>query len=135
MVTIECRVISHIGNGEFGSVAKAYWKHKSGEVVEVAVKSVPLLEYSNNSEDRVRLLQEAVMMGQFRHPNVVQLHGIATAGTSVSYIGDTYAAVRVCLLSSLTHHMVQWLGPLFVIASNRCVFDESSGKRPRFSHM
>lgn len=78
------RIISHIGNGEFGSVAKAYWKKKSG-VVEVAVKSVPLsAEKHDESEERRKLLQEAVMMGQFRHPNVVQLHGIATAGTSVS---------------------------------------------------
>ena len=83
MIQFGCRVISHIGNGEFGSVAKAYWKRKSGQV-EVAVKSVPLLENCSNSEERVKLLQEAVMMGQFRHPNVVQLHGIATAGTSVS---------------------------------------------------
>ena len=76
------RVISHIGNGEFGSVARAYWKRRSG-VVEVAVKSMPA-EHTD-TEDRVKLLQEAAMMGQFRHPNVVQLHGIVTDGTSVSY--------------------------------------------------
>lgn len=89
-----CRVISHIGNGEFGSVAKAYWKRKSGEV-EVAVKSVPVLEHCNNSDERVKLLQEAVMMGQFRHPNVVQLLGIATAGTSVSLLQ------RVCSIDAV----------------------------------
>ena len=76
-------MISHIGNGEFGSVAKAYWKKKSGEI-KVAVKSVPPSEQSDSSEERIKLLQEAVMMGQFRHPNVVRLHGIVTAGTSVS---------------------------------------------------
>ena len=65
-------------------MAKAYWRRE----VEVAVKSVPLSEHSNShSEERIKLLQEAVMMGQFRHPNVVQLHGIATAGTSVSLRG------------------------------------------------
>lgn len=74
-------MISHIGTGEFGSVAKAYWKKKDREV-NVAVKSVPVGH--TDSEERVKLLQEAAMMGQFRHPNVVQLHGIVTAGTSVS---------------------------------------------------
>ena len=73
-------MIGHIGNGEFGSVAKAYWKNKSVEI-EVAVKSIP--SGHTDLEERVKLLQEAVMMVQFRHPNVVQLHGIVTAGTSV----------------------------------------------------
>ena len=62
-------------------MAKAYWKRQSG-VLEVAVKSMSA-EHTD-TEDRIKLLQEAVMMGQFRHPNVVQLHGIATAGTAVS---------------------------------------------------
>lgn len=58
-------------------MAKAYWKNE----IEVAVKSMPP---DTDIEERVKLLQEAAMMGQFRHPNVVQLHGIVTAGTSVS---------------------------------------------------
>ena len=47
----------------------------------MAVKSV---SPDADIEERVKLLQEAAMMGQFRHPNVVQLHGIVTTGTSVS---------------------------------------------------
>ena len=48
----------------------------------MAVKSVPA---DSSSAARVKLLQEAAMMGQFRHPNVVQMHGIVvTSGTPVS---------------------------------------------------
>lgn len=77
------RIISHIGTGEFASVAKACWNKESSQV-EVAVKSMPP---NTDIEDRVKLLKEAAMMGQFRHPNVVQLHGIVTSGTSVSLWG------------------------------------------------
>ena len=65
-------------------MAKAYWKTKSREI-EVAIKGTP--RGKTDVEDRVKLLQEAAMMGQFRHPNVVLLHGIVTSGTSVSLCG------------------------------------------------
>lgn len=75
-----CRMINHLGTGEFGSVAKAYWRNKSGHK-EVAVKSVPP---NASSTERVKLLQEAAMMGQFQHPNVAKLQGIVTNGMPVS---------------------------------------------------
>ena len=34
--------------------------------------------------EKIRFLQEAVIMGQFVHPNIVQLHGIVTHGGPVS---------------------------------------------------
>lgn len=77
------RIIGHIGTGEFASVAKACWNKESSQF-EVAIKSMPP---DTDIEDRVKLLKEAAMMGQFRHPNVVQLHGIVTSGTSVSLWG------------------------------------------------
>ena len=94
-------------------MAKAYWKKKNREM-DVAVKSIPTGH--NDSEDRVKLLQEAVMMGQFRHPNVVQLHGIVTAGTSVSLRRHTCSGATV----SLRCHMLQWLSLLFVFVTSIC---------------
>ena len=39
----------------------------------------------NGSEmDKVKFLQEAAIMGQFLHPNVVKLHGVVTVGQPVS---------------------------------------------------
>ena len=54
----------------------------SGEV-EVAVKT---LKEGSGEEDRVKFLQEAAIMGQFRHPNVVEMYGVVTEGEPVSLL-------------------------------------------------
>ncbi len=38
--------------------------------------AVKTLKEGSGEEDRVKFLQEATIMGQFKHPNVVKLHGI-----------------------------------------------------------
>ena len=52
-------------------------------IYEVAVKSlvqgVPQLEV-------VKLLKEAAIMGQFSHPNVIQLHGVVAQHDQVGLI-------------------------------------------------
>ena len=60
--------------GEDGEVVE-------GESVEVAVKVV---KREAEEVQRVKLLQEAAIMGQFAHPNVVRLHGVVTMGDPVS---------------------------------------------------
>ena len=47
----------------------------------VAVKS--LKEMASES-DKIWFLQEAAIMGQFWHPNVISLHGVVTVGEPVS---------------------------------------------------
>ena len=48
--------------------------------MDVAIKT---LRPSANETDRVKFLQEAAINGQFRHPNIVQLHGVVTVGEPV----------------------------------------------------
>ncbi len=48
--------------------------------MEVAIK----INQSKDKEDKVKFLQEAAIMGQFRHPNVVKLYGVVTVGEPVS---------------------------------------------------
>ena len=56
------------------------WR-QSGEVTKVAVKTmIP----QSPDEDKLKFLQEAAIMGQFLHPNVVKLHGVVTMGDPVS---------------------------------------------------
>ena len=45
-----------------------------GEEREVAVKS---LADGSTEEKRIQFLQEAATMGQFKHPNVITLHGVS----------------------------------------------------------
>jgi len=50
-------------------------------MLEVAVKT---LHTDASQLDKVKLLQEAAIMGQFRHPNVVRLLGVVSEGDAVS---------------------------------------------------
>lgn len=74
------RITEHLGSGQFGTVNKGLWHSPMGSL-EIAVK---MLQSTATEEGRVKFLQEAAIMGQFRHPNVVKLHGVVTVGKPVS---------------------------------------------------
>ena len=74
------RTKERLGSGQFGNVDKGIWKGTKG-TLDVAVKS---LTQDAKQKDKVRFLQEAAIMGQFKHPNITHLHGIVTQGEPVS---------------------------------------------------
>lgn len=74
------RILEVLGSGQFGEVQKGVMKTPKGEV-EVAVKTLVAV---NKSVSRLKLLQEAAIMGQFIHPNVVKLVGVTTKRGEVS---------------------------------------------------
>jgi serine/threonine protein kinase len=51
--------------------------------MDVAVKT---LKRGSAREDRVKFLQEAAIMGQFKHSNVVEMYGVVTQGEPVSSV-------------------------------------------------
>ena len=69
-----------LGEGEFGDVYRGEWQSPTGRV-EVAVK---VSKDSLEPDERVKLLQEAAVMGQFLHSRVVRLFGVVTLGEPVS---------------------------------------------------
>ena len=77
-----CRLTNQLGSGQFGVVYKGVWNSPYGGDMEVAVKT---LKEGSGEEDRVKFLQEAAIMGQFKHPNVVTLYGVVSKGEPVSY--------------------------------------------------
>ena len=77
-----CRITSHLGSGQFGTVNKGIWQSPMG-AMDVAVKQ---LQPGASEEEKIKFLQEAAINGQFRHPNVVQLMGVVTVGEPVSKI-------------------------------------------------
>ena len=81
-----------LGSGQFGMVYKGVLQSASGEV-EVAVKT---LKEGSRKEDRVKFLQEAAIMGQFKHPNVVTMYGVVTDGEPVRF--NTIVTVCYCKL-------------------------------------
>ena len=74
------RLLEKLGSGQFGQVYKGLWKFP-GCTMEIAVKT---LKPNTTEEDRVKFLQEAAIMGQFSHPNIVKLYGVVTMGEPVS---------------------------------------------------
>ena len=52
------------------------WTSQGTRPVDVAIKSLN----KTTEEDKVKFLQEAATMAQFRHSNVVQLYGVVIGG-------------------------------------------------------
>ena len=84
------RITGVLGEGQFGSVSKGIWREETGYILEVAIKS---LKPNSEERDKVKFLQEAAIMAQFRHPNVVTLYGVVSSRGRVSLI----ASWEICL--------------------------------------
>ena len=79
------RIEGHLDSGQFGSVeqpCQGTWRNGIRNV-PVAIK---LLKAGASGTDKVKFLQEATIMGQFRHPNVVTLYGVVSKTEPVSKI-------------------------------------------------
>ena len=74
------RVCEELGSGQFGVVNRGVWSMGDQER-EVAVKS---MADSSSEDQRIQFLQEAVIMGQFKHPNVITLYGVIKRNGPVS---------------------------------------------------
>ena len=70
---------SQLGAGQFGEVYKGELQTPHGPV-DVAVK---LVKKGAPQEERVKLLQEAAILGQFRHKHIVRLVGVVIRGKQV----------------------------------------------------
>ena len=73
-----CRLCEVLGSGEFGTVHRGVWSpHETGGQVvkeEVAVKTI---DRGVEDTEKVKFLQEAAIMAQFKHCNIVRIRGIA----------------------------------------------------------
>ena len=91
------RTTTKLGSGQFGCVNKGVWHSPEGPV-DVAIKT---LKDESPDEELIKFLQEAAIMGQFHHPNIVKLHGVVIVGEPVSLIGvnlcTEYMFIQFCL--------------------------------------
>ena len=75
-----------LGSGQFGVV---HHGKLTGTGERVAMKSITeevneASELSNEElKKEVTLLQEAATMGQFKHPNIIKIHGVHTSSQPV----------------------------------------------------
>ena len=63
-----------LGSGQFGGVQTGIWNGSKGRC-EVSIKIL-----ITQPDAKVKFPQEAAIMVQFRHPNVIQLYGIVLDG-------------------------------------------------------
>ena len=82
-----------LGAGQFGTVEEGTWNRPT-QPVQVAIKT---LQGSASAMDRIRFLQEAAIMAQFKHPNVVTLYGVAQKDGRVCYNKMAWVCVCVCV--------------------------------------
>ena len=82
-----------LGQGNFGIVHSGVWNSKNGEI-PVAIKSLKV----ENKETNLSFLQEAAILGQFNHPNVVKLLGVVT-------LSKPYMMVTELLISGLKEQL------------------------------
>ena len=68
-----------LGSGQFAEVFRGEWVTPQG-TQEVAIK---VLREGHAENDKVKLLQEAAVMAQFRHPHIVRLLGAVTVDEPV----------------------------------------------------
>ena len=88
------RLEEEIGRGQFGTVHKALWAFsisednvENGDVRDISAHvAVKVMDRDKSEEDRVRFLQEVVIMAQFNDPNIVGVFGVVTKATKVIFL-------------------------------------------------
>ena len=74
------RISGHLGSGQFGRVEQGVLRVENCDI-QVALKT---LNNSATDDGQLKFLQEAAIMAQFRHPNVILLYGIVCKSEPVS---------------------------------------------------
>lgn len=66
-----------------GEDGKEEMKREEGDEREESDVAIKTLKESKDITSVVKFLREAVIMGQFSHPNVIKLYGVVTEGEPV----------------------------------------------------
>ena len=88
-----------LGEGEFGIVYKGEWKQLGRETVPAALKT---LKPTASNDERLKLLREAAIMGQFNHPHIVKLYGVVKDIQAVSALSSVLlnTIIYICCLGN-----------------------------------
>ena len=96
---IVLRLLSELGSGEFGVVRSGVWS-VGGEEREVAIKT---LADGSTKEKRIQFLQEAAIMSQFKHPNVITLYGVLMEKEPVIFLSTKNCYILFTCIIKVPH--------------------------------
>ncbi|KAK3546496.1 hypothetical protein QTP70_026342 [Hemibagrus guttatus] len=87
-----------LGSGSFGVVKKAEWHTPTGQVVNVAVKTLRA-SMSREADLITEFLQEVTIMLSLDHPNIIRLYGVVLTQplkmvTELASLGSLYNMLR-----------------------------------------
>ena len=107
-------ILEQLGSGQFGTVHRGVWHHSNSEDNttnddQVAVKSIKV---GATEKERVKFLQEAIIMGQFNNPQVLRILGVIAKGGDVrnlNFIVFCACNERSCLYNMLQLQIVMEL--------------------------
>ena len=108
----ELKINELLGEGNFGNVHSGVWRSHGGDVA-VAIKSLKV----EDKESCVSFLQEAAILGQFNHPNILKLIGVVTLTTPLMMVTElmrTGLKEFLLVVSNSTTIPKNQLGDLFL---------------------
>eukprot|EP00731_Ephydatia_muelleri_P018689 Em0011g729a len=102
----EIRKSVKIGCGQFGDLHEGVWT-SSGTECEVAIEALT----SSNPDSKIKFLQEATIMAQLNHPNVIRLIGIITEDKPLSLIFELAHSCNLSMCLALLKAQMEEQGP------------------------
>jgi len=77
-------LLDTIGCGQFGTVYKGIWRRTEGASEVQSKVAVKTLNSGTSEENKIKFLQEAVIMGQFTCLQILSVQGIIVNSSEVS---------------------------------------------------
>eukprot|EP00731_Ephydatia_muelleri_P018697 Em0011g737a len=95
-----------IGCGQFGDLHEGVWT-SSGTEREVAIEALS----SGNPDSKIKFLQEATIVAQLNHPNVIRLIGIITEDKPLTLIFELAHSCNLSICLALLKAQMEGQGP------------------------
>ena len=121
-----------LGKGNFAVVHEGIWKTMKGDV-PVAIKSLKM----EDEESCLNFLQEAAIVGQFNHPNVLRLLGVVTVNNPFKMVTELMRSGLLEFLTTIMNHSIitfEIFGPYFLRFTSDIAIGMEYLARKRFVH-
>ncbi|XP_014291871.2 ALK tyrosine kinase receptor, partial [Halyomorpha halys] len=122
----QLRLVKALGQGAFGEVYQAFFRHRIGDAVEmpVAVKTLPELSSAQAEND---FLMEALIMSKLNHPNIVHFIGVCFDKHPRFIVIELLAGGDLKTFLRESRPKPDWASPLTMKDLLICIVDAAKG--------